>query len=676
MEIPLLRDILIVLGLSTAILILASRIHLPPIVGLLITGVIAGPHGFGLLQAVHEVETMAEIGVVLLLFTIGMEFSLGKLFLIRRIAFVGGMLQITLTTAATWLICRIAGLPDAPSIFIGFLVSLSSTAIVLKALQERVEIETPHGRMALGILIFQDIAIVPMILLTPFLAGTGEFELATIGEVVAKILGVLLFLWLGTMYIVPWILDQVARTRSRELFVLCVVSICFAIAWMTASVGLSLGLGAFLAGLMLAESHYSHHSIGGILPFRDVFTSIFFVSIGMLLDIDYLASNPLVIAAAVVCTLALKGVVVGATGLLLKFPVRNAVHSGVILSQVGEFSFVLARAGVAAGLIGGGLYQTFLATSVITMALTPFLLGSAPTVARLAQQRVRPRIGSVDRPEAQMELQEQVDLSDHIVIIGFGFAGHNVARAAGYAGLPYVIIESNVETVRTEKLKGEPIQYGDATYGAVLDHAGIARARIVAVVINDPIATRHIVQAARSMNPTAHVIARTRFTREIPLLRELGATEIIPEEFETSVEISTRILSRYLVSPDRIAQFIDQIRSDHYGMYRSTAAQVASIDDLTWDHPEMNIFVVDVRGGSRLDGLTLAEANLRRRYGVTILEIRRSGDRMTNPAGDVRLVAGDELVLIGDSGGRRDVIRMGAETGMHPQPGADSSNET
>jgi len=662
METPLLRDILIVLVLATAILLLAHRIRLPAMVGLLITGVIAGPHGFGLLRGAHEVEVMAEVGVVLLLFTIGMEFSLAKLFLIRRIALIGGLMQVTLTTAIAWGVCRAAGYTDATSIHVGFLVSLSSTAIVLKALQERTEIESPHGRIALGILIFQDIAVVPMILVTPFLAGSGSFDAASFGSLAVKIVAVLVGLWAGTRYIVPWILDQVARARSRELFVLSIVALCLTIAWITSSVGLSLGLGAFLAGLMVAESPYSHHSLGGILPFRDVFTSIFFVSIGMLLDLRFLVANPLLVLAAVAGVLLLKGIVIALIGMALRYPVRNAVHGGIALSQVGEFSFILAHAGVAAGLLGGELHQTFLATSVMTMALTPFLLQAAPAVAHAAQSRFLPRgVGRRSTVGGQAD-EEQLDLADHVVVIGFGFAGHNIAKAARYANLPYVIIESNVETVRNELRNGEPIFYGDATYHATLEHAGIGRARIVAIVINDTIATRQITATARSLNPSAHIIARTRFTREIAALRELGATDIIPEEFETSVEISARILTHYLVSPESISSFVDGVRQDHYGMYRSTADQTAPLVDLTWDQSDLEVSMIDVQSGSQLEGISLAESGLRGTYGVTVLEIRRQGARIANPAGDVRLVSGDVLVVMGNMASRRKVSHMGART--------------
>jgi CPA2 family monovalent cation:H+ antiporter-2 len=671
MEIPLLRDLLIVLGLSVGILLVSNRVGIPPMVGLLLTGVIVGPHGLALLHSTHEVEVMAEVGVVLLLFTIGMEFSLIKLFAIGKLIISGGSLQILLTTAAVVLGGMIVGLTIPTSIHIGFLVSLSSTAIVLKTLQERTEIESPHGRLVLAILICQDIAIVPMILATPMLTGQGGGGPGLALALVAKIVGVLVFVWLSMKFAVPWLLDQIAGTRSRELFILTIVVICFAIAWLTSSIGLSLGLGAFLAGLILSESPYSHNSLGGILPFRDVFTSLFFVSIGMLLDVRFLVAHPLLILAALAAIIIVKAIIVTIGGLLLGYPLRNAAHAGIALAQVGEFSFVLARAGVAAGLIGGDLYQSFLATSVLTMAMTPFLLRAAPDIAGMIQRVSARRDARVQDQTA--EIAEPV--SNHIVIIGFGFTGANIARAARAAGIEYVIIESNPETVRLEKQRGEPITFGDASYPSVLEHAAVATARIVAVVINDPVATRGIIQTVRSISPATHIIVRTRFMREIEALRALGASEIIPEEFETSIELSSRILARCLVPREQIAELIDRIRRDEYRMYRTTPDLAASIGDPTWSLDDVEVAAIEIDRGSPLDGRTLAEIDLRRRHKVTLLEIRRAERRIPNPGGDERLSAGDVIMVVGSAKRRARLARMAGSPTEGPAPAGEHQQQ-
>ena len=375
MGIPLLADIVIIFTMSICVLFVCSRLQIPSIVGFLLTGVVGGPYGLGLIKAVHEVEVLAEVGVILLLFTIGLEFSLKALVRIRKSALLGGTLQVMLTILVTAALVRMQiGRSLGESLFIGFLVSLSSTAIVLKVLQERAEIETPHGKTSLAILIYQDLIVIPMMLFTPLLAGTkGEIGQSLL-LLLAKGIGIILLVVVSARWIVPPVLYQIARTRSRELFLLSVVVLCFAIAWFTSSLGLSLALGAFLAGLILSESEYSYQALGSILPFRDVFTSFFFLSVGMLLDVGFLIERPGTIVSIVLIILVLKTSIAGFTAFFLRFPLRTSILVGLTLAQVGEFSFILARSGVTYGLLAGDGYQWFLAVSVLTMAVAPFII--------------------------------------------------------------------------------------------------------------------------------------------------------------------------------------------------------------------------------------------------------------------------------------------------------------
>ena len=347
MEVPLLSDILIIFGLSIMVLFVFNRLRIPAIVGFLLTGVLAGPYGLGLIKAIHEVEVLAEIGVVLLLFTIGMEFSLEALLRIRKSILLGGCLQVLLTILVTFVLASLQiGCTFGESLFIGFLVSLSSTAIVLKLLQEKAEMDSPHGQTSLAILIFQDLIVIPMMLFTPLLAGMGGEIGQSLLILFAKGAGVIVLVILSAKWIVPQLLYQIARTRSRELFLLTVVVLCFAIAWLTSSVGLSLALGAFLAGLIISESEYSHQALGNILPFRDVFTSFFFVSVGMLLDVGFVVENLLSVLTIVLIILTVKTITAGFTTVLLGFPLRTALLVGLTLAQLGEFSFILARSGL------------------------------------------------------------------------------------------------------------------------------------------------------------------------------------------------------------------------------------------------------------------------------------------------------------------------------------------
>ncbi len=645
MEIPLLKGIVIIFGLSIVVVFICHRIRVPVIVGFLLTGILAGPHGLGFIKAVHKVEILAEVGVVLLLFTIGIEFSLKKLLQIKKATLMGGSLQVLLTLLAAFAIVRQIGQPFGESIFIGFLISLSSTAIVLKLIQERAEVDSPHGRTTLGILIFQDIIIVPMMLFTPFLAGaTGNLGESLV-ILIAKGIGIILLVIVSAKWIVPQVLYQIARTRNRTLFLLSVVVICLTVAWITSSAGLSLALGAFLAGLIISETEYSHEALGNILPLRDVFTSFFFVSIGMLLDVGFLFQEPMRIAIIALGVLALKTVIAGFVTVLLGFPLRTAILVGLALSQVGEFSFILSKTGIEYGLLTGNIYQMFLSISVLSMAATPFIIALAPRSADFVLRLPIPRrlksglypVQGIKRTRKQ----------DHLVIIGFGINGRNLAQAARVGGIPYVIIEMNPETVKDEKAKGEPIYYGDATQDAVLQHADTKNARIVVVAINDPTATRRITEIVRRLNPRVHLMVRTRYLQELKPLYELGADEVIPEEFETSVEIFARVLAKYLVPRDEIERFIARVRSDSYDMFRSLSKESASFSDLTLQLPDVEISTLRVGVKSALAGKSLAQIELRKRYGVTVLAIRRGSQILSNPDGDMQPCANDVLFVLG-----------------------------
>ncbi len=663
MGIPLLNDIVIIFGLSIVVLFICHRFRIPSIVGFLLTGILAGPHGLGLIKALHEVELLAEVGVVLLLFTIGIEFSLKSLLQIKKSVLLGGSLQVALTLLAVFSIARFLGQAFGQAVFIGFLAALSSTAIVLKLIQERAEVDSPHGRTTLAILIYQDVIIVPMILFTPLLAGaTGN-----LGEslliLTAKGIGVIVLVIISARWIVPQALYQIARTRNRELFLLSIVVICLAVAWITSSMGLSLALGAFLAGLIISESEYSHQALGNILPFRDVFTSFFFVSIGMLLDVGFLFQQPALIVLIALTVLALKTVIAGTVTLLLGFPLRTGILVGLGLSQVGEFSFILSKTGVEHGLLAGDIYQMFLSVSVLTMAATPFIIALAPRIADVALRLPLPRrLKSGLYPAQEIEKMRK---NDHLVIIGFGVNGTNLARAARAGNIPYVIIEMNPETVREQSAKGESINFGDATQEAVLKHAGIKDARIVVVAINDPSATRRITELVHKLNPAVHLIVRTRYLQEMQPLHELGANEVIPEEFETSVEIFTRVLVKYLIPRDEIEKFIAEVRAGEYEIFRSLSKRSAALSDLKRYLPDVDICTLRVDDTSPVVGNTLAQIGLRQKYGVTLLAIRRDSQIMSNLHGDVKICADDLLVVLGQT----DEIAVATRLFRNPQKG-------
>jgi CPA2 family monovalent cation:H+ antiporter-2 len=645
MEIPLLYDICIIFGLSIGVLLICHKLSVPSIVGFLLTGLIAGPHGLGLIQADREVEILAEIGVILLLFAIGIEFSLKNLLRIKQSVLMGGSLQVGLTLLSAFALARHFGQATNESLFIGCLAAVSSTAIVMKLLQERDETRTPHGGTALAILIFQDIAIVPMMLITPILAGhPGDISRALV-LLLAKGVVMIGVVFVGAKYVVPLILSQVLQTRSREVFLLSVLAICLAVVWLTSRFGVSLALGAFLAGLIVSESESSHDALGHISPFRDVFTSFFFVSVGMLLDFHVLFQKPLLIAGLTIGVLVAKSIIAGGVTSMLGYPLRTAILTGLTLSQVGEFAFILAKSGIEHGLLSDANYKLFLAVSIVTMAATPFIISAAPHIARGILRLPLPRrLVSGLSPIASTQDTEQ---TNHVIIIGFGINGRNVAKAARAADIPYVIVEMNPETVRTERANGEPIFYGDAVHDAVLHHANIKSARVVVIAISDDASSRRIVGAAHALNPAAHIIVRTRHLAEVEPLYHVGANEVIPEEFETSVEIFTRVLMEYLVPHDQIERFIAEVRADGYKMFRTPSKDVLSLPNRDVHLPDFEISVLRVDKKSPFVEKTLEEITLRNTYEVSVVAILRNGQVFPNPHGDMRIEIDDEVYLLG-----------------------------
>lgn len=647
MELPLLKELVVIFCLSIVVIYGCHRIKVPPIVGFLLTGMLCGPYGLKLVSAVHEVETLAEVGVVLLMFSIGLELSVGELIRLRKPVFVGGALQVGLTIVAMGGIASLTGAYPGQAVFIGCLAALSSTAIVLKIFQQNAQMESPHGRITLSILIFQDLIIVPMMLAIPFMAGVGAAESSESGLTLLlsglKTLGIICAIFLLARKLVPIGLALVVRTRSRELFLIATLGICLSIAWITSLLGLSLSLGAFLAGLIMSESEYSHSALEGVLPFKDVFTSLFFTSVGMLLNLAFFALHIPQVSAMLLLLLAVKALVAFFATLVLGYPLRPAIITGLSLCQIGEFSFVLAKVGMDYKLLSQDSYQLFLATSIMTMVVAPFLLAGS---VRIADAMARSSIATKLFGKKAAEDDEKTDegaksLSDHLIIIGFGIGGKYLAKAAKMAGIQYTILEMNPDTVRNYAAKGEPISHGDATHPAVLRSLGILHARVLAIVISDPTAVRGITETARHMAPGLHILVRTRFLGEVNALKDLGASDVIPEELETAVEIFTRVLSRYLVPRGDIEQFIGEVRAENYEMFRKLEIPGTSLGALQKQMPGLNVSAMTVEHNSSLDGVTLQDSNLRQKANMTVVAVRRGAETFANPDGAFLLTAGD-----------------------------------
>jgi CPA2 family monovalent cation:H+ antiporter-2 len=567
MEFPLLKNIVFVFGMAIVMLLICNRLKLPTIVGLLLTGILTGPHGLGFITETAEIDMLATIGIMLLLFTIGLEFSLKRLMHIKKYFFIGGILQVGLTTVCGFIIAKFIGRPFGESMFLGFLLSMSSTAIVLKALEAQHTTDSPQGRVCLGILIFQDVIAIPMIVLTPLLGDSKQAFDASFALWLLGGIGVVCAVFLVAMKVIPTLLYYIARLRNRELFLLSVLTICFSVAWLAASMGLSLAIGAFLAGLIIAESEYRHEVVGNILPLQDIFSSLFFVSIGMLLDLGFVLEQPGKIFLITLGVIAMKSVVVGITAVCLGRPLRIVILSAIALSQVGEFSFVLANIGLDYGLGDEYRYELFLAVALLSMGLTPTLIALSNRIADLLMHLPLPTKWKSGLEHVQ-HTEGKRAFEDHVVIVGFGIAGRNLARAAKNANLSYAVIEMNAETVVGERIKGEPIFFGDASHESVLEHVNIKGAKAIAIMINDPNAAKRIVATTRKLNPIAYLIVRTRYLQEASLMYQLGATEVVPDEIGTSVEMFTRVLNHYDVAQEHIDDFATKMRLEGYQIAR------------------------------------------------------------------------------------------------------------
>jgi monovalent cation:H+ antiporter-2, CPA2 family len=635
---PLLIDVLILLAVSIPVSFLFHKLKLPAIVGFLVTGMIVGPHAAGWISETEAVRAMAEIGVVLLLFTIGLEFSFQKLFSQGSKFIWLGLAQVVVTSAVTAVISYGFGLPLRQGIFIGFLFALSSTAIVLRILADRSELDSPQGRLSVGILIFQDICVIPMMLLIPTLAGEAVNFLH-----VAKQLGLALLaiavLILAARYIVPRFLSQVVQLRNRDVFLITVLFLCLGTAYATSLVGLSLAIGAFIAGLVISESVYSHQIMAEILPFRDIFNAVFFVSVGMLLDIPLFIQNwqaGLITAASV---LVGKAALILIILLLSKITFRISWLTAFCLAQVGEFSLLLGQEGTSYRLLSENLNQIILSSSILTMILTPFvILLAAPIGLRIQRMLKQPVVH---------EEQEKGLLKDHLVIVGFGLNGKNLARVVRDIGIPFLVVELNDRLVKEAQKENIPVLFGDATRKEVLHLSGTHKARTVVIAISDIAATRNVVAMARNLSPNAVILVRTRYVAEVDSLMRLGANIVIPEEFETSIEIFSRVLEQYNIPDHLIDQQVAVIRSGSYGMLRGLSLSQERLLKISELFLKSTVQQVVIGADSPARNKSLLELDLRKETGASVIAVVRGESVVNNPGADYRLEENDVVVLWG-----------------------------
>ena len=645
-SLPFVGELAALFAAGVLVAYLCYRVRLVPIVGFLLAGVAIGPNALGLVGDLELVQELAEVGVILLLFAIGVEFSLGEMARLARPIFLGGGAQVALTIAAVAGAAAAMGVPLGASVFTGFLVALSSTAIVLKVLGERAETDTPVGRIALAMLLFQDLVIVVMALLVPVLAGeggTGPGVAWALGRAALVIAAVLV----GARRVVPWLLDRVARTRRTELFLLAVAAICLGTAWAASLAGVSLALGAFLAGLLVSESDYAEHALSEVLPLQTLFTAAFFLSVGMLLDPAFLVQNLGWVLLAAAAVLALKAAIAAVGARAIGYPLGVSLAGGLALGQIGEFSFVLALSGAEVGLtplaLGDAGSQGLIAVTVVLMIATPLLIATAPRVAALGR-RLETAAGE------GAAHGHGVGLEDHTVVVGYGPAGRRLARVLGDAGIPYAVSDLNPASLHDARTDGAATVFGDASREPILRSLGIERAKLLVVAINDRDATRRIAAVARHLNPTLQILARTRFLADVEALTRAGADIVVPEELETTVRLFSQVLGAYLVPEAEVARQVAAVRQDDYGILRGSIQEAHLMVLQGLDEEGLHTRAVAVREGAPAAGRTLAELALRQRHGITVMAVRRGRQTVGSPAGTFRVAPGDRLVMVGEAG--------------------------
>jgi len=649
-----LKDLVIVYGLGAVVAFSFHKLRQSNIVGFLVTGILVGPFGFSLVKNTESVHLLAEIGVMLLLFSLGLEFSFKKLMKMRSVVFGTGTVQVVCTVLLVFGIATLSGVRIQTAVFFGFLAALSSTAIVVKMLFDREETDTIHGKIALGILIFQDLCVVPMIVLVPLLAETGSIwgPLATALIKAFVVIALVIFL---ARYAFPWFLNHIVGTRSKELLVITAIWILLGMSWALSLLGFSLALGAFLAGLTVSESEFSHQIFADMRPFRDGLNSLFFISIGMLVDIRFILEHAVFVLLMVLCITVGKALLITISVTVTRLPLQVGILVGLSMAQIGEFSFILLETGMRSGLVESAWYQKILSAAVATMILTPLLFRVSHSL--VSNSRLYSMIRKFSTRSSMMELGTHTEsIQDHVIICGFGITGRNIASVLKANRIPYLVLELNARTMKEYKLMGEPVFFGDCTDESILKHAGILKARVVLLAISDPIATRAAVRTAKALSPEIVILARNKYLAEIDELLNLGATEVISEEFESSIELLARILRVYHMPRQAVAQEIKSIRDERYKIFRDFNQTVprlrlsTKLDVYTETH--------SVETGSPLCGLTIYETDFRKKTGALILGIIREKDTLNNPHPSVTLEAGNLLIMSGTKEQLRKAIQL------------------
>ncbi len=646
----LIVDLVLVLAAATAGGLLASLLRQPAILGYLIGGMIVGPAGLGLIKELVQVETLAQFGVAFLLFALGVEFSFAELKKVQGISLGGGGLQIALTVALTTLIAAFMGWETSPiqGVFLGAILSLSSTAVVLKCLMERNETNTPYGQVMLGILVVQDLALGLMLAVLPALdQPQGGAILEAVGRSLLLISLFALGAIIAGIWVIPRLLRFLAKTESRELFLLGVVALCLGIALLTEHLGFSIEMGAFVAGLMISEVEYADQTLTYVEPLRDIFAALFFVAVGMLIDPVFLWEHLEIILGLMLLVVVGKTLIVVPIVKLFGYSWRTSIITGVGLAQIGEFSFVLASAGQALGLVSRRVYLLIVGTTALTLIITPFVLQVTPKFLDWAETKFE--AFGFDSASKPTEMAENLPKKNHIIVCGYGRVGRNLVRLLQSHDYPVVVIDQSEQAVQELRNEQIPYLYGNAASWHVLESAGVDQAKAMAIALPDAMSTRLCLKRALEFSPDLDTIVMAYRDKEIELLYQLGAKEVVQPEFEASLELSTHLLTGMGLPTPQIQKEMQQIRSSHYLDFRPEQLPNEVARDLKQVTQEMNSKWYVLPPTSPLMGISLAESNLRRLIGITVMAIRRStGEEIDYPSGETRLEPDDKLLVVGE----------------------------
>lgn len=650
-DLRLIVDLVLVLTAAAGGGLLAAVLRQPVLLGYLLGGMIVGPAGLALIKELVQVETLAQFGAAFLLFTLGVEFSFAELKKVQAISLGGGGLQIVLTILITALVSVGMSWVSSPAqgVFLGAILSLSSTAVVLKCLQERNETETPQGQVMLGILVVQDLALGLMLAVLPALDQPIESMAMAIGWALLQIGLFAAGAVVVGIWFIPPLLRLLAQTESRELFLLGVVALCLGIALLTEYLGLSIEMGAFVAGLMISEVEYADQTLTYVEPLRDLFATLFFASIGMLIDPVFLWNNLELILGLVALVWIGKFLIVTPLVRAFRYPLKTSLLVGLGLAQIGEFSFVLASEGQVMGLVSRRVYLLILGTTAVTLVLTPFLLQLVPYLFNWAEKVswLKPYLDSSSQPLA---VGGDLPMQDHVVVCGYGRLGKNLVRLLQEHNLPVVVIDQSESKIQQLREKGVPYVYGNASSLRVLETSGVARARSLAIALGDPVSTRLCLKRALDLTPDLDSVVCANQDKEIELLYQLGTRQVVQPEFEASLELATHLLTGMGLLPSVIQEEVQQIRSHHYLELRPElpASQVSR--DLYLAAQDLNSRWYTLPVGSPLTGMTLEEVDLRYLTGVNLMAIRRAGGQEVDyPDGQTILESGDRLLVVGES---------------------------